>query len=289
MNIKPLSSKQIQHFADQGFLIFDPQIDEDTIENLKRSIYPYYSEQFRENPTSPERIQDAWKFIEEVREIAVSDVVKGALKQLFGRRAKPFQTLNFPVGTTQRPHSDTIHFNASPKGFMCGVWVALEDIDASNGPLVYYPGSHQLREYTMQDFNLKPSYDDYHLYEGQIEKLIQRENLQAQYGLVKKGQAIIWHANLIHGGAAQVDPQRSRHSQVTHYYFSGCRYYTPMESESSKRKRRRPYWVSQSKLRTPLSHPAYNEIAARPGSALPAPGKPPFLRRLEDKIYSLLE
>ena len=31
-----------------------------------------------------------------------------------------------------------------PEGFMCGVWVALEDMDMDNGPLVYYPGSHQL-------------------------------------------------------------------------------------------------------------------------------------------------
>jgi len=26
---------------------------------------------------------------------------------------------------------------------MCGVWLALEDIDADNGPLIYYPGSHR--------------------------------------------------------------------------------------------------------------------------------------------------
>ena len=31
-----------------------------------------------------------------------------------------------------------------PEGFMCGVWVALEDMDMENGPLVYYPGSHKL-------------------------------------------------------------------------------------------------------------------------------------------------
>ena len=65
------------------------------------------------------------------------------LETLYGRPAFPFQTLTFPVGTQQPPHSDSVHFSAVPDGFMCGVWVALEDIDTDNGPLIYYPGSHR--------------------------------------------------------------------------------------------------------------------------------------------------
>jgi ectoine hydroxylase-related dioxygenase (phytanoyl-CoA dioxygenase family) len=34
---------------------------------------------------------------------------------------------------------------------MCGVWVALEDIDMGNGPLIYYPGSHRVPEVTMKE------------------------------------------------------------------------------------------------------------------------------------------
>src|SRR5262249_38837946 len=48
---------------------------------------------------------------------------------------------------------------------------------------------------------------------------------------VPKGKAIVWAANLIHGGAPQRDRSRSRHSQVTHYYFENCAYYTPMISD----------------------------------------------------------
>ena len=46
----------------------------------------------------------------------------------------------------------------------------------------------------------------------------------------KKGQALIWAANLLHGGAAQTNLKRTRYSQVTHYYFDNCCYYTPMSS-----------------------------------------------------------
>lgn len=47
----------------------------------------------------------------------------------------------------------------------------------------------------------------------------------------RKGQALIWAANLLHGGDLQRDPSRTRWSQVTHYYFEDCAYYTPMHSD----------------------------------------------------------
>jgi ectoine hydroxylase-related dioxygenase (phytanoyl-CoA dioxygenase family) len=181
-----------------------------------------------------------------VREVAVSSAVLSALKQLFGREPLPFQTLNFPVGTRQRSHSDTIHFNSIPRGFMAGVWVALEDIDRANGPLQYYPGSHKLPEYSMQDFNLKTGYSNYHKYEECIDRLIRDNGLVAEFGLVKRGEAIIWHPNLLHGGAEQLDPRRTRHSQVTHYFFSDCEYVTPMEGSREQPAYREPLWIPKT-------------------------------------------
>ena len=46
----------------------------------------------------------------------------------------------------------------------------------------------------------------------------------------KKGQALIWAANLLHGCAAQKNVNRTRYSQVTYYFFENCCYYTPMGS-----------------------------------------------------------
>jgi hypothetical protein len=47
----------------------------------------------------------------------------------------------------------------------------------------------------------------------------------------RKGQALIWCANLLHGGSPQIDPAMSRWSQVTHYFFDDCVYYTPAFSD----------------------------------------------------------
>jgi hypothetical protein len=48
---------------------------------------------------------------------------------------------------------------------------------------------------------------------------------------MKRGEAIIWSANLFHGGEKINDPTRTRLSQVTHYYFENCMYYTPLFSD----------------------------------------------------------
>ena len=75
------------------------------------------------------RIQDAWLGSRNVRAIARAPRVLSILRGLYDRKPRPFQTLNFRVGTEQAPHSDTLHFNSKPSGYMCGVWVALEDIE----------------------------------------------------------------------------------------------------------------------------------------------------------------
>src|SRR3989442_304115 len=177
---------------------------------------------------TPNRIQDAWRISENVRALALSPKILELLEDLYGRRPLAFQTLNFNVGTQQATHSDAIHFNSMPPGYMCGVWVALDDIDMDIGPLVYYPGSHKLPELTMQEIGAESSGEDYPKYERHIQDLIERDGLEPAYSTIRKGQGLLWSSNLLHGGAPQRDLSRSRHSQVTHFFFEGCKYYTPM-------------------------------------------------------------
>jgi len=192
---------------------------------------------------APGRIHDAWHLSANVKQIATSAKVLALLEGLYGRRPLPFQTLNFERGTEQAIHSDTIHFNSMPPGFMCGVWVALEDVDMENGPLVYYPGSQKLPERTMKDVGAAADTGEYQKYEQWMRDFVEREGLRAEYGTIPRGHALIWSSNLLHGGAQQRDPERTRHSQVTHYFFEGCRYYTPMLSEGDWVEWRDPHWI----------------------------------------------
>ncbi|MBV8658455.1 MAG: phytanoyl-CoA dioxygenase family protein [Burkholderiales bacterium] len=180
------------------------------------------------------RVQDAWEFDPDVAAIARNEAVRDLLEQLYGRPAWPFQTLNFPVGTQQHYHSDTVHFSSVPERFMCGVWVALEDIHPDAGPLFYYPGSHAWPIYTNDQIGHidldKLPWTNQDVYHDLWEKLVEKNKASKETFLARKGDALIWAANLLHGGEPQRDRSRTRLSQVTHYFFDDCVYYTPMQS-----------------------------------------------------------
>ena len=118
---------------------------------------------------------------------------------------------------------------------MAGVWVAFEDIDDTNGPLVYYPGSQRLPVFTNEHIGVNPDISGdpvshYPAYLRAWEELVEALDLKPLHFHAKRGQALIWAANLLHGGAAQTDLKRTRYSQVTHYFFENCCYYTPSTS-----------------------------------------------------------
>lgn len=239
-----LSPKDHQTFRDEGYLVLDCGLPEAVLDGIVADLDGQYPAQVQaDGVLPPTRIQDAWKASRNAHLLAVAPRLLDALRELYGREPKPFQTLNFPTGTLQPPHSDSVHFNSAPAGFMVGVWAALEDCDEDNGPILYYPGSHLLPEFDMSDVGVPAEEEYYAEYEKFIQRVIREFDLKPKLALVRKGQAFIWSSNLIHGGGERRDLLRSRHSQVTHVYFEGCRYYTPMMSRGTKICWRHPEWI----------------------------------------------
>jgi hypothetical protein len=270
-----LTDEQIDFFNQFGYVIVDFGFPEETLDELVSTLHPYYNPEHLSAPAFGARIQDAWKFVKQSHTLATHKNVLISLQQLFGRQALPFQTLNFPVGTQQLTHSDTIHFNSMPSGFMAGVWVALEDVDENNGPLEYFPGTHLLSEVTMKDARLEPGYQNYPDYERYIADYVARLGIPPSYGLMPKGHALIWHANLLHGGSRQQDHKRTRHSQVTHYFFEGCQYYTPMHSTDEHIAFRHPEWIDPDnwvmRPPVPVPEPVAEPVAEPVPEPLPEP------------------
>ena len=228
---------------ERGYAVLDfPDADlEARISRIQERLGPRYGIDFADpesNKTLGERrIQDAWKFDDDVRAIAANQVVLDLLSKLYGRAAFPFQTLNFPVGTQQEGHSDSVHFSSLPERFMCGVWVAMEDVGPDAGPLFYYPGSHRWPVMSnaligRRGFGEKvASAQD--PYGPAWHALCEAHGMQQEAFHARKGQALIWSANLLHGGSRQLDSRLTRWSQVTHYYFDDCIYYTPALSDEA--------------------------------------------------------
>ena len=213
----------IEKYNKNGYLVVKSVIDNDTIDKIVNEIYEEHPENKNLN-----RITDAWKQYEIIGYLAFNKKIMNILYQLYNRKPVPFQTLNFYLGTEQKIHSDQIHFCSNPKNYMCGVWIALEDISMDSGPLIYYPKSHNLPFYTMQ--RLKVEVGNYSEYEKKIEEKIHKFGLQPKYGNIKKGDIIIWHSNLLHGGSKRNNTNLTRKSIVIHYFFENCKYWTPLLS-----------------------------------------------------------
>jgi hypothetical protein len=86
----------------------------------------------------------------------------------------------------------------------------------------------------MRDVGLaeRASHEDYdRVYPGAVAAMIAERGMRKENALLKKGQALVWAANLLHGGEPIRRPGSTRRSLVTHYYFDGCAYFTPMTSD----------------------------------------------------------
>jgi hypothetical protein len=226
----------LRAFRSDGYVVFDLQLP-DFAGFATELISEVAAMAVAPDGSQPVRVQEAWASCPTVGKLACLPQILDTIQLLYGARPFPFQTLNFRVGSEQMTHSDSIHFSSIPARMMCGVWVALEDVDAGNGPLHYYPGSQKLPIYTFEDMGIStsdkpPGYELYgRVYEPFIQKLIAASGLEKERLFIKRGQALIWAANLLHGGEPIEDPSRTRQSQVTHYYFEDCLYYTPMWSD----------------------------------------------------------
>lgn len=220
----------VRALAADGVAVIDPEIPD-----FDKVAAEVVREVTRLQP-GPGRLQDAWRTIPAVRNVATHAHVRNLLSFVYGRKPIPFQTLNFTVGTQQKTHSDTVHFDCFPRNFMCGVWVAYEDTDERNGALHYVPGSHRLPVLALEDFGIpgctyRTRDRVSKLYEQALEAYVARMNMRKVAIPLKKGQALVWTANVFHGGEPILEPGRTRYSQVTHYYFDRCLYTQPMWSD----------------------------------------------------------
>ncbi len=222
-------------YNENGFVVIPGLFSEEVMNEIRSDMdNKGYNPEFEmTNQRDNVRIQDFWMHSESTKNVSCNETILKILEMLYEREPVPFQTLNFRVGTQQRAHSDTIHFSSIPAKFMCGVWVALEDINDQNGAVFYHPKSQKLPEYNFSHFRSDPtdtSYEDYIMYEDFIEKIIGASNFEKKPFYAKKGDVLIWSSNIIHGGSKVLDEKSTRYSQVTHYYFKDCIYFTPMLS-----------------------------------------------------------
>ena len=219
--LPPASRASLLAFEENGFAVLPSFLSVEAVDEINKELAHLIA-------TQQISLRYRNKFMFAFRKSArIRAAGEGALRELvaalLGHETKLFQSINFLTGSQQRTHSDSIHMSTFPLGGMAAAWVALEDITPENGPLHYYPGSHQLPYYLNADYQNEGSDwliggKEYTEYEANIAAKITEAGIEKQIFLARKGDVFIWHANLMHGGEPHLDPIQTRKSMVFHYF-----------------------------------------------------------------------
>ena len=238
---------QCEQYHEKGYLIVDLELEQSQIDPIVSDMYAaiadedtkYHADHF--TYTESKRIFEHWRKSRPIAELTMHPKILETLAFLYDKEPFPFSTINFIKGSNQPLHSDIIHFHTVPALWMAGVWIAFEDVDQYNGSLRIVPGSHKWNLYEYHNLKL-PHPDDiengeavnYEKYEKFLIDLVETKGAEPVIVSLKKGQALIWASNMLHGGCnvpGVTDLSKTRLTQANHYFFKGCdRHYHPMFS-----------------------------------------------------------
>lgn len=231
---------QIEIFARDGYVIMRGVVPEELLEAIDDEVESAWepgSGFLGRNPKMG--LKWAHQFPADGRRRIVDPIVNAASAQLaafvpeirdflaavFDEEPLAFQSLFFERGSQQRIHQDTAYVVASEPVRIAAAWIALEDVQEGNGELVYYPGSHRFDEFLFgtpeepsKSWNIgrdgQPMHQEF--LAGLDSQAAERGIDRASF-LPKRGDVLLWHADLAHGGSKQTNEAATRRSIVVHY------------------------------------------------------------------------
>jgi len=235
-------------WADHGYIVLDGLFDgavlddvwtryEHAVQSGKITLAP---EPASEGYLHPGRYLNPHKKVGAFCRILKSPELLGWLELLTGRQPKALQTITSHKGTQQAVHSDSIHMTTYPLGYLTAAWIAFDDIHPDSGPLVYYPGSHKL-PYTFSamwalrkmSFARQVTVPTSRNMSRSSAKFRKRP-VQPAYFHARKGDVLIWHANLLHGGSVRRNMELKRRAVVCYFFAKGAFVYHDLAATRSK-------------------------------------------------------
>jgi len=221
-NLSEENQQSAKSFDENGFLVLRNFISSETADQINHEIDKLIHEgtlKFRYGG----KLMFAIHHSEIIRNLGNNQKFLEFLSVLMDGDAKLFQSINFINGSQQKTHSDSIHMTTYPLGGLLGAWIALEDVDEKNGALHYIPKSHKLPYFLNSDYDnegtaFRIGKKSYVAYEEFLENKVKELGLKKEVFRAKKGDLLIWHANILHGGEPHLDKKRSRKSLVYHYF-----------------------------------------------------------------------
>ena len=218
------TQNSILNFNNNGYAVIKEYFDPAIIDSINEEIDTLLKKEVLKFEYNHRKIMFAIHHSKLIKTFAYDKDLSKLYDYLIGGKADLFQSINFVhSGSEQHTHSDSLHMTTYPLGGLLGVWIALEDITEENGPVHYYPGSHKLPYFLNKDFDNEgtswslgtKAYSDY---EKMISTKVTEAKIEKQLFTAKKGDILIWHANLLHGGEAHLNKSLTRKSMVLHFF-----------------------------------------------------------------------
>lgn len=234
-------AERLRCFVDQGYMIFRLDVPEETLTKIGADVdqlwraRPHDLAYAYTGPLAPlstadeaaerkpsYRIADLHSHSEAARALYLDRTVFREVERVLGQPAVATQSLFFEFGSQQGLHRDPVFVQAKPPSHLIAAWIALEDIDRRSGPLLYVPGSHRLPYYQFAPGEHRFDFTRHGKEETQAMEEFDRAQFAAR-GLAvmeftpRRGEALLWHHSLLHGGAAVEDPSLTRRSLVVHF------------------------------------------------------------------------
>lgn len=228
----------------EGFVVLSQAVPHDLIDRLDREVERIWEGvdgrrifvEFWEGdektiqPAGPRfkdkrvKLLDLFAHSQTARHIIFSEQIVRFLTLVFERPALAFQSLYFRWGSKQDIHQDTAFVKVSSPLEFAASWIALEDIQADSGELEYYVGSHRLDDYLFEGRSKWMPFrsSEYDTFIESLHTRSRERELERQRFLPKKGDVLIWSADLAHGGSKNAGEGVTRKSLVTHYCPSSC-------------------------------------------------------------------
>ncbi|MFN8417487.1 MAG: phytanoyl-CoA dioxygenase family protein [Cytophagaceae bacterium] len=219
----PATQETLKNWPLNGYAILSQCLSPEEVDKINSTITNLVETNKVHFRYNQRKIMFAMHHSEYINAIAHDTRITSVMEYILQMPVVPFQTINFMRGSEQKAHSDSIHMTTFPPGYLIAAWIALEDIDEENGPLFYLPGSHQLpyllnNGYDHGGGKLVLGSEAYEKYEVHLENEIKNTAYKEVSFTAKKGDVLIWHGNLLHGGRPILNPERTRKSMVIHFY-----------------------------------------------------------------------
>ncbi|WP_180978191.1 MULTISPECIES: phytanoyl-CoA dioxygenase family protein [Burkholderia] len=223
--ISGTEASALRQFVKDGFMILEDVIDDALVDAVNAEIEDAIERKYQnyEFGTS-QRIEHLHLHYPNIRKLWLDRRHLRLADLVFNARARPCQTLTYVFGSQQDAHQDTVHLTPFPAGYMCGIWIALQDICANSGELVVYPGSHREPRIYLNGTGCNKVRSDWSEFGAKI--VPKYQEMSARYTPFvyrpKKGTVLIWHENLLHAGSVRLDQSLPRRSVVIHAFADGA-------------------------------------------------------------------